>query len=177
MKNTSNESTVQYEETPVEQSAHPRARSGRAGRHAEAGRGRIHSGDASRYAYTVYGSVPRRPSHVVVDGRECPPPSARRKHFVFSPDGSRVAYVADDGNGETVICDGIPGRSYDLAEPPALQVATRADAPNAARRRDSAMVVSDGAEGPSFLEVGDVMFSSDGARLAYWGMWAPGSWR
>jgi len=163
------ESAVQFVETPVEQLAHPRARSNRCRRDAEAGRGHIYSGDASRYAYLVYAADSGRPSHVVVDGLDCPAPNPLIGHIAFSPDGSTLAYVASDRERDAVVCNGVVGRWYDAVRWLALSGPGTGRCAYAARHGDRALVVCDETEGPDFDEVGGVMFSPDGARLAYWG--------
>lgn len=120
----------------------------------------------------------------VVDGEEvgrypvAPPPFELRSADAFSlvppdfsPDGRRVAYVAQAGDRAFVVVDGVRGKAYDdieLVPPPwtlfgpaGRRVVYRA------RAGGASFVVVDGEEGVRHDGVGELAFAPDGERMAY----------
>jgi WD40-like Beta Propeller Repeat len=127
----------------------------------------VSSPDGGRVAYVV-----RRDGRelVVTDGEAGPAydrvGSARDGGFAFSADSGHVAYTAERGGKWFVVVDGVEGPSWDAVR--SLAVAAGGRTAYAARRGASWQLVVDRRE--HSLPTGgarDLVFSADGARLAY----------
>lgn len=98
---------------------------------------------------------------------------------VFSPDGNRLAYVAQEGTQRYVILDGKPGPKYE-----AVYKGTLTFSPDSrrlayiARKGGKAIAVVDGIEGGSYKDLltSTLRFSPDGTKLAYAAQLESGKW-
>jgi WD40 repeat protein len=98
---------------------------------------------------------------------------------VFSPDGKRLAYIAQEGSQRFVVLDGKPGAKYE-----AVYKGTLTFSPDSKRLAYFAgtggmrTVVLDGAEGTPHRDamVSTLRFSPDGAKLAYAAQLESGKW-
>jgi len=98
---------------------------------------------------------------------------------VFSPDGKRLAYIAQEGGQRFVVLDGKPGAKYE-----AVSKGTLTFSPDSKRLAYFAgnggmrTVVVDGAEGPPHRDamVSTLRFSPDGTKLAYAAQLESGKW-
>ena len=106
---------------------------------------------------------------VVIDGQEGPEfDGIARNSLVFSPDGTRVAYVAITGDKRQAVIDGNSGHPYDGIGPLFFSPDSNRLA-YGARKGTKSVVVTDGIEGPEYDNVlaGIVHFSPDSQRVAY----------
>jgi dipeptidyl aminopeptidase/acylaminoacyl peptidase len=98
---------------------------------------------------------------------------------VFSPDGKRLAYIAQEGSQRFVVLDGKPGAKYE-----AIYKGTLTFSPDGKRLAYCAgkggmrTVVLDGAEGTPHKDamVSTLRFSPDGTKLAYAAQLESGKW-
>ncbi len=94
-------------------------------------------------------------------------------NFVFSPDSTRLAYEAEEGDKKFVVVDGKEGKRYDsisypIFSPDGAHVAYRAEKSRKLWRRGWACVVVDGKEGKRYDGIWlSPIFSPDSTRLAY----------
>lgn len=124
-------------------------------------------GNAPAFGVVIDGAMDRP----VVDPNDGAP--------AFSPDGKRLAYIAQEGAQRFVVLDGKPGPKYDT-----IYKGTLTFSPESGRLAYLAgkggqwVVVVDGAEGKprTNVVVTTLRFSPDGARLAYAAETAPGKW-
>ena len=98
---------------------------------------------------------------------------------VFSPDGKRLAYIAQEGSQRFVVLDGKPGAKYE-----AIYKGTLTFSPDGKRlayfagRGSMRTVVLDGAEGMPHKDamMSTLRFSPDGTKLAYAAQLESGKW-
>jgi Tol biopolymer transport system component len=98
---------------------------------------------------------------------------------VFSPDGKRLAYIAQEGGQRFVVLDGKPGARYE-----AVYKGTLTFSPDSRRlayfagKGGMRAVVLDGAEGTPHRDamVSTLRFSPDGTKLAYAAQLESGKW-
>lgn len=146
------------------------------GRHAAPITGLVLSPDWRRWAYRVW-DTPRQGFVPYIDGKE----GRRAKEaggFVFSPDSTRVAYVAGTGRKQYVVVDGVAGKPYDEVSFPAFSPDSRHVA-YWGRISRKMMFVMDGFEGETCRMTDDrvdwdnqweIEFSRDSKRVAYVGV-------
>jgi hypothetical protein len=107
---------------------------------------------------------------LLVRGKQATPTlrADRVESPAISADGKSVAYLAVEGGRVFVVVDGHQGPGYDWVGGLVFSPAGALTYP--ARRAGRAFVVVDGKEDPtsSALDIGDPVFSADGARMAYW---------
>lgn len=117
---------------------------------------------------------------VVIDGKEGPTfdwigestpgpigHSVKKYVPVFSPNSSRLAYVALSGNQELVVVDGKEWARYDeIASFPIFSPDSKKVA-YLARKGGQWLVVVDGIEGKKYERIENLMFSPDGQKIAY----------
>jgi len=98
---------------------------------------------------------------------------------VFSPDGKRLAYIAQEGGQRFVVLDGKPGARYET-----VYKGTLTFSPDSKRlayfagKGSMRTVVLDGAEGAPHRDamVSTLRFSPDGTKLAYAAQLESGKW-
>lgn len=98
---------------------------------------------------------------------------------VFSPDGKRLAYVAQDGGQRFVVLDGKPGTKYE-----AVYKGTLTFSPDSKRlaylagKGSTRMLVMDGVEGKPYrgAMASTLRFSPDGTKFAYAAQLESGKW-
>ena len=98
---------------------------------------------------------------------------------VFSPNGKRLAYVAQEGVQRLVVLDGKPGTKYE-----AVYKGTLTFSPDSKRlaylagKGGKRIVVVDGSDGNPYTDVGatTLRFSPDGTKLAYAAQIDTGGW-
>ena len=126
--------------------------------------GLMYSSDSEHLAYVA--SPEEKNWHLVLDG-EPGPQYQRIKHVTFSPDSSRLVYAAKIQGKWHIVEDGETGPGFQEIK----RVAFSPDSASLAyiaKAEDGDLVVRDGEKSQTFDAVtGELVFSSDGERLAY----------
>ena len=135
--------------------------------------------DGTRHAFVARkGNAPA--FGVVIDGAmDRPNVDPNDGAPVFSPDGKRLAYIAQEGGQRFVVLDGKPGARYE-----AVYKGTLTFSPDSRRlayfagKGGMRAVVLDGAEGTPHRDamVSTLRFSPDGTKLAYAAQLESGKW-
>ncbi len=135
--------------------------------------------DGTRHAFVARkGNAPA--FGVVIDGAmDRPNVDPNDGAPVFSPDGRRLAYIADEGGQRFVVLDGKPGAKYD-----AVYKGTLTFSPDSKRlayfagKGGMRTIILDGAEGTPHRDamVSTLRFSPDGTKLAYAAQMESGKW-
>jgi hypothetical protein len=86
--------------------------------------------------------------------------------LMFSPDGTRLAYMAQRGAKWMVVTDGVEGPPFDEVKAPVFSDDSRHLA-YAAQRDGQWRVVADGQEGSAYSQTGLPVFSAGARHLAY----------
>ncbi len=126
--------------------------------------------------FAIWGGE-RKKTHVILDGKPGPV-FAEVSIPVFSPDGTRLAYVAEaEKEGSFIVADGQKGQKYDCIAlgsdsrrpdwPKCLFSPDGKHLAYAAARGVKWMAVLDGKEGREYDSVDSLVFSEDGNHLAY----------
>ena len=123
--------------------------------------------DGAKLAFVAGGFGDR----VVVGSEEQPEyENILASSIVFSPDGQRLAYVAEEADQQFVIVDGIEGERYDQVETTSIVFSpdSRRLAYLAVKERGPFAVI-DGAAGETYDRImpGSLQFSLDSGRVAY----------
>lgn len=129
----------------------------------------IFSPDGKCLAYVVRKGHRHSSSLAVVDG-EAGAEYSEVLRPVFSPDSRRVAYAAKIGKKWSVVVDGQAGPAYDELRIAPYPLPFSPDSKHlayAAKRSGKWVVVVDGQEGAEYRDIGGVVFSADGKRVAY----------
>lgn len=134
----------------------------------EIGMGRRHWGivtttDLHRVAFVIK----RQGKHIaIVDGKECPPAN-KVYEPEFSADGTRVAYLAEFGDGKrTLVIDGKPGKSCDEFEGWHFGPSGHRIGFVCKQGKQRTVVVDDKEFGP-FDDASTPVFSPDSSRYAF----------